>query len=562
MKWGDSLINVLDLEYKQLRRIRKVNGERIIELDVFPTENNKPYFDLLVEEATITFDDDEYVIKKLTEKSIGNTYFKQITAIHKFYVDLINKQQYDVHDGSITFNNYMRMVFDDTPYANFETIDNFPAREFENLGDDNRLALLQKGLDRFKAEMELVGSGYKPRFRKMIGRDTDFQFRFGHNIKAISRDIDTTNLATYIRGYGDPELDVFAEYTSPNVAIFGKIDAPTVRDERFKSNSAMLDEIKSRLIDEPEISITVDFVDLRRAGYPYAVPDEGDRIWLIYEPMDDLMIETRILEIVEVFDRNENVVRTEVTLSNHKKTFANTVFENVQKQLSEIIDDDGIVRYSVLDEAVKIATEALQSAQTQLEFNNGLIAREKDDPNRLVLFNSAGIGISKDGGNTFTEAITADGFVLTAGAIGRLSANHIQIGPQTLWENPNLALGTDEPRTKENTAFGLLYALDITPSDLSLGDKFVLEFDAVVFGEDLMIGIANDPFYLDYISPPVTINTSGRHTFEITVSNIPDGDYLFLVSENARSVDAFEIFNLTLKRPDFTVPEWLDNKLL
>src|SRR5690625_2602302 len=566
MKWGDILINALDLDYKQLKRTRRVNGERVIELTVFPTEENKNYFDLLVEEAIVTFDSDEYVIKKVTEKSIGNTYFKQVTAIHKFYVDLINKQQYDVHNGSITFNNYMRMVFEDTPYDNFETIDNFPAREFENLGDDNRLALLQKGLDRFKAEMELVGSNYKPRFRKMIGRDTDFQFRFGHNIKAISRDIDTTNLATYIRGYGDPELDVYAEYTSPNAAIFGKIDAPTVRDERFKSNEAMLDEIKSRLIDEPEISITVDFVDLRRAGYPYAVPDEGDRIWLIYEPMDDLLIETRILEIVEVFDRNENVVRTEVTLSNHKKTFANTVFDNVKKQLNEIVDDDGIIRYNVLDDAVKIATEALQSAQTQLEFNNGLIAREKDDPNRLVLFNSAGIGISKDGGQTFTEAITADGFVLTAGAIGRLGANNIQIGPETLWENPNLALGTDEAKTEENTPFGHLYTLDISPSDLKIGDKFVLEFDAYVFGEDLMIGIANGLFSPDYIAPPETTDTIfRRYTFEIIVSNIPDGDYLYLVSGNAHLVDTFIISNLTLKRDYYTgdtVPEWLDNKLL
>src|SRR5699024_4963614 len=139
------------------------------------------------------------------------------------------------------------------------------------------------------------------------------------------------------------ELDVYAEYTSPNVAIFGKIDAPTVRDERFKSNEAMLDEIKSRLIDEPEISITVDFVDLRRAGYPYTIPNEGDRIWLIYEPMDDLMIETRILEINETFDSKGKVIKTEVTLANHKKSFAETMFENTQKQLREIVNNDGVI---------------------------------------------------------------------------------------------------------------------------------------------------------------------------------------------------------------------------
>lgn len=424
------MINVLDLDYKTLNRNRKVNGERVIQFTVFPTEENIQYFDLIVEEAIVTFKNDEYVIKKLEEKSKGKKYYKGVTAVHKFYVDLINKQQPKIHNGSITFYNYMQMVFEETGYT-FEVIDQFSARQFENLGNDNRLALLQKGLDRFKAEFELVDNNKKARIRKMIGNDTDFQFRYGHNIKAINRTIDTTNLATKISGTGDPELGIEASYTSPNVAIFGEIDADPVNDERFKSEPALEAELQERLIDEPVVSITIDFVDLRAAGYPYAIPNEGDRIWLIYEPMDDLLIETRILEINEVFDCNEKLLRTEVTLSNHRKSFAGTMFDNIQKQLDGIVNEDGLIRYSVLDEAVRIATESLQSAQTELEFNNGIIAREKGDPNRLVLLNSKGIGISKDGGNTFTEAITADGFVLTAGAIGRLSANNIQIGPET-----------------------------------------------------------------------------------------------------------------------------------
>src|SRR5690625_3560246 len=519
-----------------LKRTRRVNGERVIELTVFPTEENKNYFDLLVEEAIVTFDSDEYVIKKVTEKSIGNTYFKQVTAIHKFYVDLINKQQYDVHNGSITFNNYMRMVFEDTPYTNFETIDNFPAREFENLGDDNRLALLQKGLDRFKAEMELVGSGYKPRFRKMIGQDTDFQFRFGHNIKAISRDIDTTNLATYIRGYGDPELDVYAEYTSPNATIFGVIDAPTVRDERFKSNNAMLDEIKSRLQDEPLVSITIDFVDLRAAGYPYAVPNEGDRVWLIYEPMNDLLIETRILEIVEVFNKDGKVIKSEVTLSNHKKTFAGTMFDNIRKQLSDIVDEDGIVRYSVLDDAVKVATEALQSAQTELEFNNGIIAREKTDPNRVVVLNSAGLGISKDGGNTFTEAITADGFVLTAGAIGRLGANHIQIGPETYYTASNdfdpdfeyVIDGNVGKNADDFINFGLLYDTKLRLDEVRVGDTFELSFLCFNFsGVDIGVGISTDFIFPDSGGIFFTwdVDQLGEHKFIFTVTEVPNAHF-------------------------------------
>src|SRR5699024_55641 len=184
-----------------------------------------------------------------------------------FYVDLINKQQPTIHNGSITFQNYMHLVFEDTLYSDFEVIDQFNARSFENLGNDNRLALLQKGLDRYKAEIELIGSNYKPRLRMMIGNDTDFQFRYGHNIKTINRTIDTTNLATKIAGTGDPELNITASYTSPNVAIFGELDAPPVNDERFKSETALEAELQARLIDEPVVSITIDIIDLRYVGY-------------------------------------------------------------------------------------------------------------------------------------------------------------------------------------------------------------------------------------------------------------------------------------------------------
>lgn len=448
------LFDLKDVRPKGFKRTRRVNGEKVIEFTAIPMPENESTFDLIVEEASVNALGDKYIIKKLTEQSRGKTYVKNVTAIHKFFVDLINKQQPKIHNGSITFNNYMNLVFEDTGYT-FVAVDSFPAREFENLGNDNRLALLQKGLDRFQAEFELVGN--QVRFYHQIGNDTDFQFRYGHNIKALKVDIDTTNLATHIQGTGDPELGIEAEYTSPNSAIYGIIDAPPVNDERFKSEASLLEEMKRRLQDEPEVSITIDFVDLRAAGYPYTVPNEGDRVWLIYEPMNDLLIETRIIEIVEYFKYDEEndefvVIKTEVTLSNDKKTFAGTMFDNVRKQLGEIVNDDGIIRYSALDEAVKIATEALHRAQTELIFENGIIARDKNNPNRLVLFNSEGIGISDDGGHTFREAITADGFVLTAGAIGRLSANHIQIGPETEFE-PNYDPSTKEtPQGAQNKA--------------------------------------------------------------------------------------------------------------
>src|SRR5699024_8878210 len=448
------------------------------------------------------------------------------------------------------------------------------------------LALLQKGLDRFKAEFELVDNNKKARIRKMIGNDTDFQFRYGHNIKAINRTIDTTNLATKIRGTGDPELGIEASYTSPNIAIFGEIDAPPVNDERFKSEPALEAELQARLIDEPVVSITIDFVDLRAAGYPYAIPNEGDRIWLIYEPMDDLLIETRILEINEVFDCNEKLLRTEVTLSNHRKSFAGTMFDNIQKQLDGIITDDGLIRYSVLDEAVRIATESLQSAQTELEFNNGIIAREKGDPNRLVLLNSKGIGISKDGGNTFTEAITADGFVLTAGAIGRLSANNILIGPETFYTTSADDFDPDKEYIIDGEFFrtaddfillGKLYETNLKIKDVEVGEKYKLSF-SVVNNTDVDIGvsISLDLFMVDnksifFIEDIGSDSSWNDYEYEFTITDIPDAEadltFGFMVNRwHSVSGSGVGFADVSLKKIASTPREipfndWLDDEV-
>jgi phage minor structural protein len=430
LRRGENLLTIRDLlgneeiltDYKELTLNRKVNGEKSISLTILPTVHNAHSFPLVEEESILEFDGEEYVIKKMQERNIGNTYIKRVDAIHKFYVDLINKQQPIIHNGSITFTNYMQRVFEGTGYT-FSLIDSFTAQSFENLGNDNRLSLLQKGLERYKAEMELVGNDV--RFKKQVGNDSDFQFRYGHNIKTIERNVDTTNLATVIRGKGAPLNEegtehITAYHRSPNADIFGEIDAPPVEDERFSTKDSLEAEMKARLQDTPEFSITIDFVDLRAAGYPWTVPNEGDRVFVIYEPMNDLIIETRILEINEVYDANGTVIKTDVTLANYKKTFAGTMFNNLDKRLKDIVNDDGVVKYSVLDEAVRGATEALQSAQTELEFNNGIIAREKDNPNKLVLLNSAGLGVSTDGGNQFKTAITADGVVaerIVGGAI-------------------------------------------------------------------------------------------------------------------------------------------------
>lgn len=229
---------------------------------------------------------------------------------------------------------------------------------------------------------------------------------------------------------GDEQYTVTAEYISPNASKFpnhfsedGYKHAEPVFDERITNKTTLLNKLKKTIQDEPELSITVDFVDLRNAGYPYQHPNKGDEILLIYEPMN-IDMDVRIMRIEEEEDAKGNIISCAVTLANFANSVSSimTSFSQTSKRISRILTDDDKVKFDFLDEAVKRATAALQSAQTELEFNNGIIAREKTNPNELVLFNSQGIGISTDGGQTFRTAMTAEGFVADAITTGTLRA--------------------------------------------------------------------------------------------------------------------------------------------
>lgn len=408
--------------FKNFKRKRRVNGEKIITFSIFPTTLNSDSFLLVQEESKVEFKGETYIIKSLKEKNKGRKYYKEVECIHDFFVNMINKQKYEVHDGSMQFLDALNFVFKDTGYQPV-AIENFYAKDFQNFGKDNRLALLKKVLERYKAEMSIDKN--QVRFQTKIGEDTDFQFRYNFNIKTFERNVDTKNLGTYIRGYGADGL--MREYTSPNKDIFGFSEAPQINDDRFTTTEGLDRALREAIQDTPLVSITIDFVDLRKAGYPYIVPNEGDRVLLIYEPMD-VDIETRIMEIEEEYDANLEPISCRVTLANYRKDFAGTLLQNVQKTLGEIVTDDGKVKHNVLDDGVKRASAAIKSAETALTFENGILAIDPKNQNNIVAFNSAGIGISRDGGHSFKNALTYEGLVAEVGVVGAFSANNIRAG--------------------------------------------------------------------------------------------------------------------------------------
>src|SRR5699024_7346136 len=85
--------------------------------------------------------------------------------------------------------------------------------------------------------------------------------------------------------------------------------------------------------------------------------------------------------------------------------------------------------YTTLFRSVKNATKALKDAQTQLVFSeNGILAIDKNNPNLVTLFNSAGIGVSKDDGATFGQALTGQGLNVDYVYTGTMLADYIAGG--------------------------------------------------------------------------------------------------------------------------------------
>ncbi|MGN7311448.1 phage tail protein [Alkalicoccobacillus gibsonii] len=415
------------VDYSRITRKRKVNGESTLAFSVVPTDLNVYAWPKIENETRVSFMNENYYIKDLVEKNKGRKSTKQIESVHEFYWKMIDCVQYKLHTGSITMNNVMNFVFENTPYA-FNIVDLFPAQEFDNLGGENCLALFVKVLNRYKAEFYLNGNNVH--IVKERGAKTNTQFRYSMNIKAITKDVTTKNLSNVMRGFGG-ERQSDGRYPvertvrdEESIRIFGERHGTPVYDERYTTNEGMDERLRNDMRSEPELTLTIDFVDLRASGYPHTAPREGDYVWVIYEPMG-FTVSARVVEIHEEFeyrDREFIPVKTNVTLSNveQKATNIMTRFENTSKTVSDLTAGKLSLPYNAMANAVQAATRALQNAQTELLFENGILAIDKTNVNNIVLFNSAGFGISDDAGRTFKTAITGAGIVadvITAGTI-------------------------------------------------------------------------------------------------------------------------------------------------
>lgn len=277
--------------------VKEVNGAFKVSFTSIFDQNNAGY-DLLKEESIIEIDGYTFRVKQFKETNNR----KNITANSTFF-DLKGKRQEVIFAGTRTLEEFIGFTLQNTGVT-FENRDVTESKLIPNFGIGDVLDLIQTICIAFECEYD-IQPGDHVIFAKQIGGEYDAQYRYGHNVQTLSKNVDTTNLRTRIKGTGGNGLEVV--YTSPNHATFGIIDAEPIVNEQITESDSMTEHLKQQITDYPEATFEFDTAELTEK-------ELGERVWLIYEPMN-LEFMTRVLSKTSGL-RNYRLYTKSVVLGN------------------------------------------------------------------------------------------------------------------------------------------------------------------------------------------------------------------------------------------------------
>ena len=334
-----------------------------------------------------------------------------------FFYTLSVKAFHEKWNGSHPLNEYLNAIFKDTGYSYINET-SASAFEKENWGLKDKLSLFNDIINQISAEFEVQGATVY--IKDKIGSDLSTVVRQGFNLSNAEIETDSSSFATYGIGYGahnnvddqkSPRLSV--EYYSPLYdmykAKFGAIEAEPVDDERYTVADNLLAAVKSKVDNSWKLAITVSLLDLQNAGYPYAMASAGDSITIVDESLG-FEDEVRIIKVFSSYNINGERISVDVTCGDLTMAQTQSASSSVATStITDIINGNSVLPDAWFSEQMQLATNSILSARTELKFTDqGIIAIDTTDHNKMVIFNSAGIGVSTDGGHTFKTAITAD----------------------------------------------------------------------------------------------------------------------------------------------------------
>ncbi|WP_353462462.1 phage tail protein [Mammaliicoccus sciuri] len=422
----------------------RMNSDGMLTFNVIENEQTAHFINDIskmwrVENVTGAAESQAYVIVIAKRKATKHNQYIEVTAKEEQFDYLETHRIYENVTGSYTGVDFLNLVFDGTPYS-YTLLEGVYAKEWENAGDgQSRFEMFLNWLERYGFEFQYEPTSKTFKLGERISRRPAYYISKKLNANNISFEEDATSFYTYARGYFDYDgadnihaANQIREYpkgkTSPMIELFGIREAPPVTDGRVTDTALMDEKLEKQVEQSLKMSIELDFVTLGH-NYPFAQPEIGDEIPVVDETINFNRV-LRIQEIKTTRDAHHKVIKQTIVVGDPKRE---TRYKKAQAGASSAINDlmagRTKIKESVLPAAIKESTKMLMDTASELSFSEqGIMAIDKDNPNYVTLLNSSGLGVSKDGGQTFHNAITRGQINADLITAGSLNADYIRGG--------------------------------------------------------------------------------------------------------------------------------------
>ncbi|PFM97750.1 phage tail protein [Bacillus cereus] len=398
----------------------ELNGNSVFSAKIPTNKVNLIFLNRLSEMWTLVDDNEtEYKVVYLKKQGEGQTLTAEIKAVPKFYDDFDSGRVYEEYNQSFTANACFATIFSGSGYV-YQLNGSYNSLQWEGFGGGStRLEMFKNALNRYGAEFKVLGKVVT--IEPQIGFDLNVMYRHRLNASNIVQEVDASGFWTYAKGYGDfTEEDgwqgakLIREYISPLASIpgIGVRHAPPLKDGRIKLNATMESSLKKIVNESLKISVTADIHDLTKQKYPIAQSGLGDRVFLIDERIG-LDAEVRVVNRSVLRDWRGNILDIQLTFGNQDITKRyQSNLDHAAKTINDLIEGREKLPINAMAEEVANITSMILGVTSELDITpQGLIAKDKNNPNYVVVLNSAGLGVSTDGGMTFRNAITGRGIV-------------------------------------------------------------------------------------------------------------------------------------------------------
>ena len=303
-------------------------------------------------------DDEYYRITYAKPNDTGRQIEVEFDAVHQFFYDMSKSMVYTTLNGSKPFETYLQAIFSNSGYTyNLETT--VGSIRKESFGNKSRLSLFNDIIKTVGLEFSV--RGHVVRILKRIGTDLSTIVRKDFNMNELKIEKDINSFVTYQRGLGAWKDDedhskgrYETSYESPLSAIYGRIEADPVVDERYKDTGKLLERLKENVDKSYKVSVEIDMEDLSQAGYRISRPNPGDYIMAINETLG-FRQKVRIVSFTSEYDVGGKLISRKVVCND---------IGTVQRATSEISHLSRTLTDSIerSERALKTATRALVSA--------------------------------------------------------------------------------------------------------------------------------------------------------------------------------------------------------